>query len=65
MTDEEIAAAKIVQQTSIKAYINNPDPVQALAAIQMLISAMISQAGSLENLTAINSALIATFGSLS
>lgn len=65
MTDDQIAAALLVQKASIQAYVNSADPTQALSVIQMLITAMIGQAGSLENLTAINNALIAKFGPLS
>jgi len=57
MTDDEIEAAKTVKKNAIIAYINDPDPTRALIAIQMLISALITNAGSLENLTAINDAL--------
>lgn len=63
MTDEEIEAAKTVKKNAIKVYINDPDPARALIAIQMLISALITNAGSLENLTALNAALDARFAS--
>lgn len=59
MTDDEIEAAKTVQKNAIKIYINDPDPTRSLTAIQILISALITNAGSLENLTAINAALTA------
>lgn len=62
MTDDEIEAAKTVQKTSIKAYVNSTDSTRALQAIQILISAMINNAGSLENLTAINATLYSILG---
>lgn len=62
-TDEEIyEAAKQVKKDSVKAYINSSDPAKALIAIQVLVSAMINNAGSLENLTLVEQALIARLG---
>lgn len=61
MTDEEIEAAKTEKKTAIKVYINDPDPAKALIAIQMLLSAVVNNAGSLENLTMIQAALDARF----
>lgn len=62
MTDEEYEAAKTVQKNILKSYINDTDPTRALKAVQMMLSALITGAGSLENLTAINAALLAALG---
>lgn len=61
MTDEELEASKTAKKNAIKVYINDPDPAKSLAAIQMLLSAVINNAGSLENLTMLNAALDARF----
>lgn len=62
MTDEELATAMTNVKNSIKTRINDPDPAKALKAVQILISAMINNAGSLENLTALDSVLTQVLG---
>lgn len=62
MTDQQIEDAKNAAKAAIKVYVNDTNSANALIAIQMLISAMITNAGSLENLTAIKAALDARFG---
>lgn len=62
MTEEEIEAAKTVKKEAIKAYVNDPDPDRSLKAIKILLSAVINNAGSLENLTMINAVLDSNIG---
>lgn len=62
MTDEEIEAAKTVKKNAIKVYINDSDPTRALIAVQILLSAVVNNAGSLDNLTLLNTALDARLG---
>lgn len=62
MTDEEIEAAKTVKKNAIRIYINDPDPARALLAIQILLSGVVMNAGSLENLTLLNAMLDTRLG---
>lgn len=63
MTDDEYAQALAVQKDAIKAYVNSSNPAKVIATIQILISAMINNAGSLENLTLIKGILDTNLGS--
>lgn len=69
MTDAEYQAALTVQKDAIKAYINSTDSSKRIATVQILLSTLITNAGSstpsdvLTNLTGIHAALDAALGS--
>lgn len=62
MTEQEYADGLAQARLDVKAYVNDPDPLRSARAIQILISAMIGNAGSLENLTTIKTLLQSVLG---